>query len=161
MSSVTLALAYEKSTFGHPLKGFGFLVPNKERKHLVACTWVNNKFAYRAPEEKIVLRCFMGGGSLGETETSLVEIARQELQSFMGLTASPIFSKVSRWPRSMAQYTVGHEQRVAEIEARLAKMPGLQLVGNAYHGIGIPDCVRMGKEAAANVVARTGAGVVS
>ena len=161
MSSVTLALGYEKSTFGHPLKGFGFLVPKKERKHLVACTWVNNKFSYRAPEDKIVLRCFMGGGSLGETESSLVEYARQEIQSFMGVTASPVFSKVSRWPRSMAQYTVGHEQRVAEVEARLAQIPGLQLVGNAYHGIGIPDCVRMGKEAAANIVARSGARMVS
>ena len=161
MSSVTLALGYEKSTFGHPLKGFGFLVPKKERKHLVACTWVNNKFPHRAPEDKIVLRCFLGGGSLGETDSTLAEIARQEIQSFMGVTVAPIFSKVSRWPRSMAQYTVGHEQRVAEIEAGLAKFPGLHLAGNGYHGIGIPDCVRMGKEAAANIVARTGARMVS
>ena len=161
MSSVTLALGYEKSTFGHPLNGFGFLVPKKERKHLVACTWVNNKFSYRAAEDKIVLRCFMGGGSLEETEGALVEMARQELQSFMGVTALPIFSKVARWPQSMAQYTVGHEERVAQIEAMVAKMPGLHLAGNGYHGIGIPDCVRSGKQAATNIVARLGAHMVS
>ena len=161
MSSVTLALGYEKSTFGHPLNGFGFLVPKKERKHLVACTWVNNKFSYRAAEDKIVLRCFMGGGAIRETETALLEMARQELQSFMGVTAQPIFSKVARWPQSMAQYTVGHEQRVAEIEVMVAKMPGLHLAGNGYHGIGIPDCVRSGKQAATNIVARLGARMVS
>lgn len=161
MSSVTLALCYDKSTFGHPLNGFGFLVPKRERKHLVACTWVNNKFSYRVPEDKIVLRCFMGGGSLRETESALIEMARQELQSFMGVTAQPVFSKVARWPQSMAQYTVGHEKRVTEIEGRLIKMPGLQLAGNGYHGIGIPDCVRMGREAATNIVARLGARMVS
>ncbi len=161
MSSVTLALGYEKSSFGHPLKGFGFLVPKKERKHVVACTWVNNKFAHRAPEDKIVLRCFMGGNALGETDSSLIEMARQELRLFMGVSAQPLFSKVARWPQSMAQYTVGHQNRIDEVEARLGGMPGLQLVGNAYHGIGIPDCVRMGKEAATNILARSGARMVS
>ena len=103
----------------------------------------------------------MGGAALRETESALVEMAQQELQSIMGVTAQPLFSKVARWPQSMAQYTVGHEKRVAEIEARLAGLPGVQLAGNGYHGIGIPDCVRMGMEAAKNIVARSGARMVS
>jgi oxygen-dependent protoporphyrinogen oxidase len=66
----------------------------------------------------------------------------------MGITAKPVERRVTHWPLSMAQYTVGHEARVREIEQLLAGMPGLHLAGNAYYGIGIPDCVRMGKAAA-------------
>lgn len=154
LSSITVSLGFEKSTFGFPLQGFGFLVPKKERKQLVACTWVNNKFSYRAPDDIVLLRCFIGGSGLLETNANLVAIAQQELQALMGITAEPVFSKVARWPQSMAQYTVGHEDRVAEIESRLRTIPGLHLAGNAYHGIGIPDCVRMGRQAAEAVIAR-------
>jgi len=157
MSSITLSLGYERSAFGHPLRGFGFLVPKRERKHLVACTWVNNKFSYRVPEDMVLLRCFMSGSALKESDASLVEMARDELQALMGITPEPVFSKIARWPQSMAQYTVGHEDRVEEIESRLQTIPGLHLAGNAYHGIGVPDCVRMGKDAATQVIERRAA----
>lgn len=152
-SSVTLALGYKKSTFDHPLKGFGFLVPKRERNSLMACTWVNNKFAHRAPDDVVLLRCFMGGDVINEPDDSLIRIARDELRRIMKLQAEPFFYRASRWPSSMAQYTVGHEQRVAEIDSLTSELPGLRLIGNAYRGIGLPDCVRMGKEAAGKVVA--------
>ena len=79
----------------------------------------------------------------------------------MVVTGQQVVSKVARWPQSMAQYTVGHGKRVTEIEGRLIKMPGLQRAGNGYHGIGIPDCVRMGRDTATNIVARLGSRVVS
>ena len=150
-SSITLSLGYRKATFDHPLKGFGFLVPKKERKLMAACTWVANKFNHRVPDDMVLLRCFMGGNALGESDDSLVEAARRELGSIMGLQAEPLFHSIARWPHSMAQYTVGHEKRVERIEAILKTLPGLHLAGNAYHGIGLPDCVRMGKEAAARI----------
>jgi protoporphyrinogen/coproporphyrinogen III oxidase len=150
-SSVTLSLGYQKATFDHPLKGFGFLVPKRERKFMAACTWVGNKFDFRVPDDLVLLRCFMGGVALEETDDSLVEAARRELLSIMGLQAVPVFHSIARWPHSMAQYTVGHERRVDHIEEILRDLPGLHLVGNAYHGIGIPDCIRMGKEAAARI----------
>jgi len=151
-SSVTLAMGYKKSTFDHPLNGFGFLVPKRERNHLTACTWVNNKFNHRAPDDVVLLRCFMGGDVINETDDALIRIARDELRRIMGLQAQPFFYRISRWPSSMAQFTVGHEQRLAEIDALTSELPGLQLIGNAYKGIGLPDCVRMGKEAAGKVV---------
>lgn len=150
-SSITLSLGYRKATFDHPLKGFGFLVPKKERKYMAACTWVGNKFDHRVPNDLVLLRCFMGGNALAETDDALVEAARRELRSIMGLEAEPLFHSIARWPDSMAQYTVGHEKRVQRIEAILETLPGLHLAGNAYHGIGIPDCIRMGKEAAARI----------
>ena len=150
-SSLTLSLGYKKSTFDHPLNGFGFLVPKRERHYLTACTWVNNKFSYRAPQDVVLLRCFMGGAALNESDESLVQIARQELHCIMGLEAEPGFSSISRWPQAMAQYTVGHEQRMGEIEALNQSLAGLHLIGNGYRGIGLPDCIRMGKEAATRI----------
>jgi oxygen-dependent protoporphyrinogen oxidase len=159
-SSLTLTLAYGKATFGRPLNGFGFLVPSKERNRLVACTWVANKFSYRVPDDMAVLRCFFGGANddaiLSESDESVVHIARQELQRMMQVTAEPLFHHIARWPRSMAQYTVGHQARLAQIEERVANVPGLYLAGNGYYGIGIPDCVKMGRQAAAAIAARRG-----
>ena len=150
-SSVTLSLGYRKDTFDHPLKGFGFLVPKRERRLMAACTWVGNKFSYRVPDDMVVLRCFMGGDALVETDESLVEKASQELRCILGIQAVPLFHSIARWPNSMAQYTVGHQQRLGEIESILKNIPGLHLAGNAYRGIGLPDCVKGGKDAAARI----------
>ncbi len=154
-SSITLALGYRKDTFDHPLKGFGFLVPQRERKYMAACTWVGNKFNYRVPDDMVLLRCFMGGNALSLSDDALVEAACSELGNIMQLQARPVFHSIARWPDSMAQYAVGHEQRIQRLESILESIPGLHLAGNAYHGIGIPDCIRMGKEAAARVASLT------
>ncbi|HEY7388312.1 MAG TPA: protoporphyrinogen oxidase [Bryobacteraceae bacterium] len=151
-SSVTVALGFNaKDLRGRP-SGHGFLVPKKERRRLMACTWVGEKFRYRVPEDKIVARCFLGGMEdarvLSESDETIGQIVIRELREIAGIDAAPKFVRIHRWPRSMAQYTVGHPQRLAEIEARVKAIPGLELAGNAYEGIGIPDCIRMGKRAA-------------
>jgi len=151
-SSVTLSLIYRAAEFDGKRAGFGFLVPQKERQRLAACTFVGTKFSYRVPDDLIVLRCFFGGindaAVLNETDEALVGIAREELRRMLGLTTAPISHTIARWPRSMAQYTLGHSQRVAEIRERAAAIAGLQLAGNAYEGIGIPDCINTGRAAA-------------
>ena len=158
-SSMTVALGFEAGEFpgagvARP-DGFGFLVPKKERRRLVACTWVGTKFPYRVPEGKVVARCFLGGRAdaavLEEPDEAVIAAVTDELRQIAGVTATPRFTRVFRWPRSMAQYTVGHPRRVAEIEARVAAIPGLHLAGNAYQGIGIPDCIRMGRQAARRI----------
>jgi oxygen-dependent protoporphyrinogen oxidase len=150
-SSITMALGYRKDTFDHPLNGHGFLVPKLERQYLLGCTWVGNKFDYRVPDDMVLLRCFIGGNGLALTDDELVAVARNELRGIMGLQAQPVFHSVARWPSAMAQYTVGHAQRIERIEAMVQAIPGLHVAGNAYHGIGIPDCVKMGKDAAARI----------
>ncbi|MBV9770564.1 MAG: protoporphyrinogen oxidase, partial [Bryobacterales bacterium] len=153
ISSITLSLGFEKASFDHPLNGHGFLVPKKERKYLFGCTWVGNKFDYRVPDGMVVLRCFLGADAMPLDDRALVDAARTELRGIMGVKAEPMFHNIVRLPNSMAQYTVGHEQRVRRIEELARQIPGLCLAGNAYHGIGIPDCVRMGQEAAARIIA--------
>ena len=151
-SSMTVALGFPNTAFPRPLDGFGFLVPKRERRRLVACTWVGAKFSHRVPSGTTLLRCFLGGmddgAILAESDHAIVAAVVDELRGIVGLRAEPAFSRIFRWPRSMAQYTVGHAARLAEIEARTAAIPGFQLAGNAYTGIGIPDCIRLGKQAA-------------
>jgi protoporphyrinogen/coproporphyrinogen III oxidase len=152
-SSATVSLGYRAAEFDGRRAGHGFLVPRKERRHMAACTFVTEKFSHRASPDRIVLRCFLGGagdeGALNESDESLAAIARDELRRILGLSAAPVFTWISRWSRSMAQYTVGHALRWKEIESRAASLGGLSLAGNGYTGIGIPDCIRMGRAAGA------------
>ncbi len=151
-SSITIALGFERNAVREQMRGFGFLVPKRERRKLLACTWVGNKFPHRVPDTLAVLRCFAGGDSaMAESDDALLFAMRQEVCEIAGVRAQPLFGEVFRWPRSMAQYTVGHGQRIAELESRLAALTGLHLAGNAYYGIGVPDCVRMGKQAAERI----------
>ncbi len=156
-SSMTVALGFDAADFARLPQGFGFLVPKKERRRLVACTWVGTKFPNRVPEGKIVARCFLGGvedaGVLGESDEAIMATVTEELREIAGITARPKFSRIFRWPRSMAQYPVGHGRRIAELETRIGEIPGLYLAGNAYQGIGIPDCIRMGRAAAEKILA--------
>jgi protoporphyrinogen/coproporphyrinogen III oxidase len=151
-SSLTLSLIYSAADFDGKRAGFGFLVPKIERERLAACTFVGTKFSHRVPGDRLVLRCFLGGigdpGVLDLTDPQVVAIARDELRRILGLTALPLAHAIARWPQSMAQYSLGHAQRVREIQQRTAAIPGLHLAGNAYAGIGIPDCIQMGRVAA-------------
>ena len=154
-SSAAVALAYSDE---QPIpSGFGFLVPRNQKRRLMACTFVHQKFAGRAPKNAMLLRAFFGGVRDPEvlklTDDELSVLAQQELQSILGLNAKPAFTRVQRWPRSMPQYNVGHLERVARIEKLAVALPGLKLVGSAYHGIGIPDCIRGGREAARSLLA--------
>jgi protoporphyrinogen/coproporphyrinogen III oxidase len=146
-SSVTLALGYEQSDVEGKISGFGFLVPKVERKRMAACTFVKTKFDHRVPPAKAVLRCFLGGAAIDVPEGELIRDVLGELKDLLGLTAVPLFTRVTRWNGAMAQYGLGHKKRVAEIRALAAQHPGLYLAGNAYDGIGIPDCIRGAKTA--------------
>ena len=135
------------SARGHPkeLPGFGFLVPRIERKGISAGTWVSHKFNHRVPDDKVLLRLFTTGGKadmLGEIREKL------------GITADPIFIREHNWPQSMPQYNVGHTQIVKIIEGMIKDLPGLHVVGNAYYGIGIPDCIKMARQVAARIAAQ-------
>jgi oxygen-dependent protoporphyrinogen oxidase len=156
-SSMTVAAGFDARDFARLPLGFGFLVPRKERRRLVACTWVGTKFSHRVPEDKVVARCFLGGredaGVLEESDEAVQAAVTEELREIAGVTAPVRFCRIARWPRSMAQYTVGHAGRQREIEGRVAAIGGLHLAGNAYQGIGIPDCIRMGRAAAEKILA--------
>lgn len=151
-SAMTVSLGFDAKQVTDLPPGFGFLVPAKERRRLLACTFVHRKFPESTVEGRALLRCFLGGsrdpGVLGLADGEVVSLVRRELREILGLTAEPLFTRLHRWPDSMAQYVVGHEDRLQAIYAELAKLPGVFLAGNAYSGIGISDCIRTGRSAA-------------
>jgi len=155
-SSVTGALIYRRPEFQRALDGFGFLVPRAEGRLLSACTWVNTKFNDRAPDDKPLLRAFIAGekaeSMLSSSDESLEKAIGADLQQIMGFSAPPIAARFSRWERSMAQYTVGHAEKVRAIEGRLQRLPGLYLSGNGYDGIGVPDCIRRSRAAVRDIL---------
>jgi oxygen-dependent protoporphyrinogen oxidase len=161
-SSITVNLVYDEARLGTLPEGFGFLVPASEGRAMLAATFVHRKFLGRTPPGKAVIRAFLGGmrgdALLAETDAALVATVRRELseilgENVIGLAVEPDRTQVSRWKKAMAQYAVGHGERTQRIAERVAALPGLRLAGNAYDGIGIPDCVRLGRRAAKEVLA--------
>ena len=154
---MTVALGFGKDVRAALPPGFGFLVPRSEGKRMLAATFVHNKFPPRAPSDRALLRCFLGGSRDGQVlqlpDDEILSIVREELRQILGLRAEPLFTRVYRWKEAMAQYTVGHLGRLQRIEGLLKQAPGLALAGNAYRGIGVPDCVRSGELAAQQVLA--------
>ena len=121
-SSTVIALGFDPASFPKPLEGFGFLVPRRERRRLVACTFMGTKFPFRAPDNRILLRCFLSGAA---DDAGLLPAVLEELREMTGLSGEPLFTRIYRWPLSMAQYTVGHQARIAAIELRLRANPGV------------------------------------
>jgi oxygen-dependent protoporphyrinogen oxidase len=150
-SAVTVTLAYRRAAIAHPLDGFGFVVPQVERRPIIAGTFSSVKYAGRAPEGDALLRVFAGGAmnesALEADDAALVETVRAQLAELMGVSGPPLFTRVARHPRAMPQYHVGHAARAEAIERAVARHPGLGLAGGAYRGVGIADCVRAGEVA--------------
>jgi oxygen-dependent protoporphyrinogen oxidase len=159
-SSVTVTLGYDEKVRASLPPGFGFLVPRSAGRRMLAATFVHNKFPHRAPENRAIVRCFLGGTRdeqiLQSSEGEILQIVRKELQEIIGLQAEPLFARVYKWKSAMAQYSVGHLERLQRIESLRQKLPGLALAGNGYSGIGVPDCVRSGAEAASKILAEMG-----
>ncbi len=137
-------------------RGFGFLVPQATARpdapSLLACTFVDQKFLHRAPDGAVLLRAFFGGESAlllaDSSDSEVIELALRQLASRLGPLPEPSFTVVRRWPRSLPQYAIGHLERMGQVAERVRNLPGLQLIGNAYYGVGLPDLVRQGREAA-------------
>ena len=152
-STATVAFGYRRDQVAHPLRGTGFVVPRTEGLALLAGTWVSSKWPGRAPEGHVLLRGFLGGGRdprrLDASDAELIDTARRELSDLLGISGSPLFSRVYRWTRQSPQYEVGHLHRVVSIDRRLNALPGLFVTGSGFKAVGIPDCISDGRATAA------------
>jgi protoporphyrinogen/coproporphyrinogen III oxidase len=159
-SSVTVTLGYGDIVRKSLPPGFGFLVPRSEGTRMLAATFVHNKFPHRAPDDRALIRCFLGGSRdeqvLDLSDQQIVDIVRRELKKIIRLDTEPLFARVYKWRGAMAQYSVGHLDRVERIESLCQQLKGLALAGNAFNGIGVPDCVRSGSGAVAKVLSSLG-----
>ncbi len=156
-SSATVSIAFKKEDVRVPLRGFGFIVPRVEGRRINAATYSSIKWSYRAPDDTIMVRVFVGGGHHEELvheldDAGMVGMVLEELDTVLGLKASPRFSKVYRWYKGMPKYTVGHLEQIAVLDRMLARHPGLHLIGCSYKGIGIGDCVHEAQIAAEKIL---------
>lgn len=151
-SSAVVSLGYRREQIHHPLDGFGFVVPRIEPLPILSGSFSSVKFAGRAPEGQVLIRVFLGGAVrpelLDRDDQQLIQIAHESLAGLLGIRQPPIVSLVSRWNQVMPQYLVGHTERIARIRQRVANWPGLELAGNAFEGIGVPQCIHSGQQAA-------------
>lgn len=160
LSTATVFFALDAAQLERPLDGVGFVAP-KGTARILAGTWVSSKWEDRAPAGRVLVRAFLGGAKgdvdvTAQSDAELIEIAKAELSRLMGRFGTPLLSRVFRYHDSNPQPVVGHGARLERIAERLQPLPGIEIAGAAYEGVGIPDCVKQGRAAASRVVARLG-----
>lgn len=167
LSTATVSFVFDKNEFPHPLDGYGFLIPAKEGKATNAATFTSTKFPGRTPEGHVFVRSFIGGAGRAQhaeaDDAQIARVARAELKEILGIPEKthPKMTRVFKWTKANPQYTVGHSLRVKRIESCLQAHKGFVVAGASYHGVGLPDCIKSGREAAARALrslARQGEG---
>jgi oxygen-dependent protoporphyrinogen oxidase len=155
VSAVNVALGYRRSAVAHPLAGAGFVVPASEKRRLRSVSWMSSKWPGRAPDGSVLLRASLGNTAetLGASDSALIEAAHAELRDLIGVAAPPTLARVYRLPMAMPQLEVGHLDRMAAIDRRLAAVPGLFISASGFRGVGLPDCVRDAQAVADRVAA--------
>jgi oxygen-dependent protoporphyrinogen oxidase len=153
-STATVSLAYRLGDIPRDLDGYGYVIPRREGRRALACTWTSTKFPHRAPEGYALLRVFVGraGQEIPWNENDLLRLAKEELRLTLSITAEPLLHRVFLWDKAMPQYNLGHPETLRRIENALEKHPGLALAGNGYRGIGLPDCIHSGALAVKKVL---------
>ncbi|MGB0067106.1 MAG: protoporphyrinogen oxidase [Isosphaeraceae bacterium] len=160
-SCAIVSLGYRQDQVAHALDGFGFVVPRIENRNILSGSFSSVKFPGRCPEGTVLLRAFLGGAfrpdMLDQGDLALSGLAIEELSTLLGIKGEPIVRHVSRWPKVMPQYELGHLALVQSIESAIAAHSSLALAGNAYHGVGVPQCIQSGEQAAERIARELGA----
>ncbi len=155
---VVVTLGYNRTDVVHPLNGHGFVVPQVENRDIIACTFSSVKYAGRAPDGQVLLRVYLGGATrsqvLNYDDDKLLSVVTAELNPLLGIHGQPTLTRITRWPNVMPQYHVGHLERMDRIEREVARLPGIELAGNSYRGVGIPHCIHSGEQAAERLLAK-------
>jgi oxygen-dependent protoporphyrinogen oxidase len=153
-SAATVAMAFERRQVRHPLTGSGFVVPRVEHTGILAASWLSSKWPHRAPDDRVLMRTFLGGArdpqAIERSDTELLQTSLAALRPLLGIEREPLFTRVYRWDRGNAQHEVGHLDRMAAIDRALTRHPGLFLTGSGFRGVGIPDCIADGRKVGAS-----------
>lgn len=157
VSVANVYLAYHRTDLKYPMDAAGFVVPRNEGRKITACTWTSTKWTHTSPDDKVLLRCYVGHSKdqskVDLSDEELVAMVQSEMKDIMGVTATPLFYRITRWKQSMPQYQVGHLERLKQIRQDLKEnRPGVFLAGAGYQGVGIPDCIQQGRDTAKQVV---------
>ncbi|PJA19850.1 MAG: protoporphyrinogen oxidase [Deltaproteobacteria bacterium CG_4_10_14_0_2_um_filter_43_8] len=152
--------AFKKQSIKHPLKGFGFLIPRKEKVRLLGSVWSSSLFEGRCPKDEVLLTHFIGGmqdpTAIELDDHELLHHVREGLELALGIESEPTFVKVKRYTSAIPQYTLGHQQRKDAIQEALANVPGVFLTGNYFSGISVSDTIEHARHTAHQVLDHLG-----
>ncbi|MCA9125760.1 MAG: protoporphyrinogen oxidase [Planctomycetales bacterium] len=155
-SCAVVSLGYRRKQIGVPLNSFGFVVPLIERRLILSCSYSSVKYEGRASKDHVLVRVFIGGACqanlLQLPEDQLMELAEWELSDLMKIQGAPVMRIIKRHMRTMPQYHVGHLNRIRDIDRRTQNWRCLQIAGSALRGVGVPSCIKSGREAALKIV---------
>jgi len=144
-SVVTVALGYRRSAVRHPLAGTGVVVPRRERLTIRALSWVSSKWADRAPDDRVLLRAYLGGiqdpDAIEWSNGALIAAACRDAGTLVEIAGEPELARVYRWRDATPQLEVGHVDLMASIDRRLNLRPNLMVTASGFRGTGIADCV--------------------
>jgi len=154
VSVANVVMAFDRKDIETEYDGSGFLVPRKEGRTITACTWTSTKWLHTSPDDRVLMRFYVGRAGdeeiVDESDEEITRRVLRDMKELMGIEATPIFTEITRLHRSMPQYPVGHMKDIAHLRAELAEQrPGLILLGAGYDGVGLPDCIRTARDAAA------------
>jgi oxygen-dependent protoporphyrinogen oxidase len=142
-----VATGHRREDVRHPLDGFGFLIPRNQGIRTLGSIWTSSIFEDRVPQGYVQFRSMLGGAGdssvVGLSDDQLWDTLRRELDPLIGIKGDPAFLRVYRWEQGIPQFKMGHRERRARIENLVALHPGLHVVGNAYYGVSLNDCVKM------------------
>jgi oxygen-dependent protoporphyrinogen oxidase len=142
---MSVALGYTRAQVRHPLDGFGMLIPKREARATLGALFSSTLFPGRAPDGAVLLTAFIGGarneGVAAMSDAALLAQVTADLRGLLGIEGEPRLTMVNPWPRAIPQYELGHLERIARIDAGLAKLPGLHTRANWRDGISVADCV--------------------
>jgi oxygen-dependent protoporphyrinogen oxidase len=154
----SIFLGYKRQDIGHPLNGFGFLVPSKERKQILGCLWNSSLFPGRAPENHAAVNAFIGGARQPElcemNDTGIIKETIKALSSAMQISGKPVYWNLTRWLKSIPQYTIGYQRKIDALERFEQHFDGIVLAGNYRGGISVGDCVKNSYELAQSLAAK-------
>jgi len=147
--------AFDSTQVKQEFRGMGFVVPKIEQSPILAGSFSSVKYEHRAPTGKFLIRVFAGGARAPELavmpEEQLVPLLLKELRKIIRIEGEPLFTTVAHWANTMPQYNVGHRERIRKIESLVSVEPSLALAGNAFQGVGIPNCIHTGFTAAEKI----------
>lgn len=152
-----VAMAFSKDAIEKDINGTGFLVARNNGFSITATTWTHKKWPHSAPEDKVLLRCYVGRPGeeeiVSQSDEEIVKIVLEDLRKTMNISEEPEWAVITRWQEAMPQYTVGHKDRIMETKAYMEEnLPGVYFGGGSYEGSGLPDCIDQGVAAVEKVI---------
>ena len=159
-SVVSLVHAWRRRDAGHALDGFGYLVPGRERRLHLGTLFSSSIQPARCPPDVVLLRTLLGGARHARLvewpDEELLATLADDVAPVLGLHGEPLFTRIVRQRGALPRYDLRQPARQAQLDALLASLPGLALIGNHRRGISVNALIEASRALARKHLAARG-----